>query len=88
MTMLTASEVATQLAISGRKVYALAACGDLASHRFGAAVRFSQEDVDTYVQASRQAAAPKARLATLTLQTSRVDSLSQYFEKARARRKK
>lgn len=52
-TMLTARDVADQLRISARKVYALAASGHLASHRFGSAVRFSQADVDTYVQSCR-----------------------------------
>ncbi|QHE86322.1 helix-turn-helix domain-containing protein [Hydrogenophaga sp. BPS33] len=38
MSMLSASDVAKQLAISARKVYALASSGQLASHRFGSAV--------------------------------------------------
>lgn len=88
MTMLTASEVAKQLAISGRKVYALASAGALASHRFGSAVRFSQEDVDAYVRASRQPVAPRhaVRAPTLYLATSAEHELTAYFARERAAR--
>jgi len=45
-TLLTAAEAAIKLRISSRKVYDLAASGELACHRFGSAVRFSPEDID------------------------------------------
>lgn len=90
MTMLTASDVAKQLAISARKVYALASSGSMGSHRFGSAVRFSQEDVDAYVQASRVKARPAsaAKQPTLYLQATADHELTTYFAKARAARKK
>jgi excisionase family DNA binding protein len=53
MDMLTAQEVAKWLRLSARKVYSLAASGELASHRFGGAVRFSTADVDAYIAACR-----------------------------------
>lgn len=87
--MLTASEVAKQLAISGRKVYELAASGQMASHRFGGAVRFSQEDVDAYVQASRQAVVPRdrstLRLTSVAARVPGKSALEEYFEKHRIR---
>lgn len=57
---LTAREAAQRLKISARKVYALAASGELATHRFGAAVRFSIPDLDAYVQKCRSPATTRA----------------------------
>lgn len=52
--LLTARQVAAQLAISRRMVYDLAARGDLPSLRIGSTVRFDQADVDTFRNACRQ----------------------------------
>lgn len=52
--LLTARQVAEQLAISRNMVYSLAARGDLPSIRMGRAVRFDQADVDTFRNACRQ----------------------------------
>ena len=57
---LTAREAAQRLKISARKVYALAASGELATHRFGAAVRFATSDLDAYVQKCRSPAITRA----------------------------
>ena len=46
--LLTAAQVATLLGLSVRAVYDLAASGELPSYRFGSAVRFAPEDVETY----------------------------------------
>ena len=51
--LLTARQVAEQLAVSQRFVYDLAARGDLPSIRMGGAVRFDQGDVDNYRKACR-----------------------------------
>ena len=51
--MLTAAQVAQQLGISERSVYALAAAKKIAHHRFGRAVRFAPEDVEAYREACR-----------------------------------
>ncbi len=85
--MLTTKEVADQLRLSARKVYALASSGHLASHRFGAAVRFSQADVDAYVQASRRPLWTE-RAGSLfpasTMSAPKEHKLSAYFSKKRA----
>ena len=90
--MLTAAQVATHLAISTRKVYELAASGQMACHRFGGAVRFSAEDVAAYVALSRHPVRPPPRRAVYTgptkLQVSDPEGrspLQVYFE---ARRRK
>ncbi len=51
--LLTARQVAEQLAVSQRFVYDLAARGELPVVRIGGAVRFEQADVDTYRKACR-----------------------------------
>ncbi len=43
--MLTATDVARQLGVSRRHVYALAERGELQAYRFGDAVRFAPEDL-------------------------------------------
>lgn len=83
--MLTAKEVALQLRLSARKVYAIASSGQLASHRFGGAVRFSQADVNAYVQESRRPARskhPGTRLEP-TIAAAREHELVAYFAKVR-----
>ncbi len=51
--LLTARQVAEQLAVSQRFVYDLAARGELPSIRMGSVVRFDQGDVDNYLKACR-----------------------------------
>lgn len=91
MTMLTASEVAKQLGISDRKIYELAASRRLASHRFGGAVRFAQEDVDAYVKSCRVEArqrvdAPQLKLTTRNLYAElRPSALETYFAARRVK---
>ena len=46
--MLSAAQVAALLGLSARKVYDLAASGEIASYRFGDAIRFEPADVDAY----------------------------------------
>lgn len=46
--MLTAANVAQQLGIGARTVYALHAAGALPGYRFGRAVRFAPADVEAY----------------------------------------
>ena len=61
--LLTARQVAEQLAVSQRFVYDLAARGDLPVIRLGAVLRFDQADVEAFVQASRVPAAVKPSAA-------------------------
>lgn len=87
---LTAQEAAQRLKISARKVYALAASGELATHRFGAAVRFATSDLDVYVQKCRSPATTRAA-GTTSLTVSSMDgahALTSYFQKARPGRKR
>lgn len=82
--MLTASEAAAYLRISTRKMYAMAASGEVACHRFGAAVRFEQADLDAYKQSCRLPATTRAAGSTnLTASLPERDSgLTAYFRKA------
>jgi excisionase family DNA binding protein len=57
---LTASEAAARLKISPRKVYSLAAAGELAAYRFGSAVRFATSDLDAYTSKCRSPATTPA----------------------------
>lgn len=82
---LTAAEAAQRLKISARKVYALAASGELASHRFGTAVRFAPSDLDAYVEKCRSPATTRAA-GTTSLTVSSMDgahALTSYFRRAR-----
>lgn len=56
--LLTAREVASRLAISARKVYELAASGQLASLRIGSAVRFDPSDIEAFKLSCRAAPSP------------------------------
>lgn len=88
--MLTAQEAAQRLRISARKVYALAAAGELAAHRFGSAVRFAQSDLDAYTSKCRSPATTPAP-GTTSLTASSMDgehALIAYFQKARRGRKR
>src|SRR3990172_844029 len=84
-TMLTASEVASVLHISARKVYELAASGQLASHRFGSAVRFEPADIEAYKQSCRSPATTRAAgstSSTVKFQGLEESALTSYFRKA------
>lgn len=82
--MLTASEAARRLGISARKVYAAAAAGELACHRFGSAVRFDPADLDAYKTSCRSPAITRAAGSTsLTVSSPESGSaLTAYFRKA------
>ncbi len=60
MTLLTASQVADELAISRNMVYSLAASGRLPVIRIGGAVRFDPSDVQAFVEACKVPASVKA----------------------------
>lgn len=82
--MLTPKEAAEYLRLSTRKVYSLAASGEVACHRFGTAVRFAQEDLDEYKTKCRSPAITQAAGSTsLTASLPERDSgLTAYFRKA------
>lgn len=82
--MLTAAEAAELLKISPRKMYALAAAGEVACHRFGAAVRFAPEDLEAYKAKCRSPATTRAAGSTsLTVSLPDADTaLTAYFRKA------
>ena len=60
MTTLKPPQAAALLGLSSRKVYDLAASGELACYRFGAAIRFEQSDLDAYKQKCRFPAITRA----------------------------
>lgn len=82
--MLTALEAATVLKISSRKVYALAASGELASYRFGSSVRFDLADLEAYKAQCRSPATTRAAGSiSLTAGSPGTGSaLIDYFRKA------
>ncbi len=82
--LLTAQEVAAILHVSARKVYDLAASGELASHRIGSAVRFATADLDSYKLKCRSPATTQAAGSTsLTASSPELGSgLTAYFRKA------
>jgi excisionase family DNA binding protein len=82
--LLTARQVAPLLGLSARKVYALAAAGEIACHRFGASVRFDPSDLDNYKAACRSPATTRAAGSTsLTASLPEAASgLTAYFRKA------
>ena len=51
--MLTVKDVAQRLRVSTGLVYKLAASGQLEHHRIGAALRFSEEHLQAYLDQSR-----------------------------------
>lgn len=89
-TYLTAQEAAARLKISARKVYALAAAGELAAYRFGAAVRFAPSDLDAYTQKCRSpATTPAPGTTSLTVSSMGGEhALTAYFQKARRGRRR
>lgn len=82
--MLTAAEAAMLLKISARKVYALAAAGELASHRFGTAVRFTTDDLEAYKTKCRSPATTRDNgSSSFAVQLPGIESaLTSYFRKA------
>ena len=50
--LLTVGEVARQLCLSQSMVYALVRRGDLAAVRIGTAVRFREQDIETFVNSN------------------------------------
>ena len=84
MVMLTASEAGDELGLSARKMYALAASGAIACHRFGAAVRFDPADLEAY-KTSCRSPATTAVAGTTSLTASLPapgSALTAYFRKA------
>lgn len=83
--MLTASQVATMLAMSERAVYDLAKTGKLPSYRMGAgngAVRFDLQDVEAYKQSCRFTATKRAIAGAMSSRASLADAdseLQSYF---------
>lgn len=61
---LTVSEAAKALKLSTRKVYELAASGELACYRFGSAVRFAPEHLEEYKSKCLRTAKPKPAAPT------------------------
>ena len=87
--MLTASGAARLLGLSARKVYALAAAGELAAYRFGASVRFSTADLEAYKAQCRSPATTQAA-GTSSLTVSSPDgehALTAFFQRARRGRR-
>ncbi|OIQ92109.1 helix-turn-helix domain protein [mine drainage metagenome] len=91
--LLTAAEVAKQLAVSQRFIYDLAARGDLPSIRMGGAVRFDPKDLERFVKSCRQRAAqpmpgypgaPKVVNVRVSSPTGESE-LAAYFRKAGVR---
>lgn len=60
MTLLTAAQVATRLAVSRRMVYDLVAGGRLPVVRIGGALRFDPNDIEAFVEACKVPARPRA----------------------------
>lgn len=81
--MMTAAEAAAHLRISTRKMYDLAASGEVACHRFGGAVRFDPADLEEYKTRCRSPATTRAAGSTnLTASLPGSDSgLTAYFRK-------
>jgi excisionase family DNA binding protein len=52
--LLSAESIATELGLSVRTVRRLIETGELRAHRFGRAVRISQEDLNVYIAKSRK----------------------------------
>ena len=52
--MLKVSELAKRLNLSESKIYQLVEAGKLEHHRFGGAIRFSEEQIAAYLEETRQ----------------------------------
>jgi excisionase family DNA binding protein len=83
--MLTAAQAAQLLGLSARKLYALAAAGEIAAYRFGAAVRFDPADLNAYKAKCRSPATTQAAGSTSLIVSSMggEHALTAYFRKAR-----
>ncbi len=83
--MLTAAQAAEQLGISRRLVYDLAKRGELVSYRFGDALRFAPEDLETYRTSCRSVGTPATSAGALSSTASLKVSgseLADFFRKA------
>jgi putative molybdopterin biosynthesis protein len=87
--LMTAAEAAQRLRLSARKVYELAASGEIACHRFGGAVRFDPTDLDAYKTKCRSPAITRAAGSTSLTRSLRESEsdLTSYFQKARPGKK-
>ena len=84
MSAITAKEAAAVLGLSARKLYELAASGQMACYRFGGAVRFDRADLETYKASCRSPATTPAN-GSISLTASLPGSgsaLTAYFRKA------
>jgi excisionase family DNA binding protein len=54
MPLLKVAQVAERLSLSESKVYQLVEEGRIAHHRLGGAIRFSEEQVDAYLEATKR----------------------------------
>ena len=59
--MLTVKEVAERLNLSSSKVYQLVSEGRLSHHRFDGAIRFAEEQIQDYLEETRQEPVPRQR---------------------------
>jgi excisionase family DNA binding protein len=57
--MLTVRQVAERLGLSRAQVYAMCSSGKLPHHRFGGAIRVSEEQLAAYLRSSEVAPAPR-----------------------------
>ena len=85
MTLLTARQVAEQLAVSQRFVYDLAARGELPVVRLGGAVRFEPQDVEAYRTSCRSTGTRQSAAGVSIIKVRSPDGeseLASYFRKA------
>lgn len=59
--MLTVKQVAERLSVSPSKVYRLIETGQLAHHRIGGSIRMTEEQVATFLEATRREPGIKLR---------------------------
>jgi excisionase family DNA binding protein len=64
-TFFTVKQVAEQLHVSNGLIYKLAASGELEHHRIGAALRFSENQLQAYLDRSRENSRPLVRVSKL-----------------------
>ena len=85
MSAINTIQAAAFLSLSTRKVYDLAASGELACYRFGTAIRFEQSDLEAYKQKCRFPAITRAAGSTNLTASSPApgaNALTDYFRKA------
>lgn len=84
MSLLTAAQVATRLAVSRRMVYDLAAGGGLPVIRIGGALRFDPNDIEAFVAQCRVPARARAdlndrrRAPTVRVEATDLDPLAMF----------